>query len=42
MNTFAGHKWNVRMDNDVLLTWMVEDKPSQRFILSSEDLPIFS
>mmetsp|Transcript_14450 Transcript_14450/g.19826 ORF Transcript_14450/g.19826 Transcript_14450/m.19826 type:complete len:637 (+) Transcript_14450:1-1911(+) len=43
VNTFSGHKWNVKIDNDLLVSWVIEDgKPSQRFILSSEDLPTYS
>lgn len=41
VNTFAGHKWNVRLDGDLLITWVIAaDKASQRFVLSSADLPI--
>lgn len=42
VNTYAGHRWKVKLDNELLKTWTVEaNKPSQRFILSSEDLPTF-
>ena len=43
VNTFAGHKWNVKIDNEVVMTWVIdEDRISQRFVLSSEDLPTYS
>lgn len=43
VNTYAGHKWNVRLNGDHILTWAIEkDKPSQRFVLSSADLPTFN
>ena len=42
VNTFAGHVWNVRMGDDVVLSWTVgSDKQVQRFVLTSEDLPSY-
>jgi prophage tail gpP-like protein len=43
VNTFAGHKWNVKIDNEVVITWVIDEhRISQRFVLSSEDLPIIN
>ena len=43
VNSFPGHTWKVRIDDEVIVTWLVEaDKPSQRFVLTSDDLPSFS
>ena len=43
VNTFAGHKWHVKMDgNELVKTWIIQPgKRIQRFILRSEDLPTF-
>lgn len=41
MNTFAGHKWNVKVDDELLVSWSIEEgKHSQRFILTSEETPV--
>ena len=43
VNTFAGHVWNVRMGEEVVLSWTVDnDKQVQRFVLSSEDLSTYA
>lgn len=42
VNTFPGHVWNVRLGDDVVLSWIVDgDKAVQRFVLSSQDLPTY-
>ena len=39
VNTYPGHKWNVRRDGNIIKTFVVAGKkPSQRFILQSDDL----
>jgi hypothetical protein len=43
VNTFPGHVWNVRMGEEVVVSWVVgADKPIQRFVLSSEDLATYA
>lgn len=47
VNTFAGHRWHVRLDMDSseppLVTWVVAAGPSsQRFVLTARDLPIYN
>ena len=42
MNTFAGHVWNVRLGDEVVISWVVaDDKAVQRYVLSSDDLSTF-
>ncbi len=41
VNTFAGHKWNVKIENELVATWVIQPtKRNQRFILRSDDLPV--
>lgn len=43
VNTFPGHVWNVRLGDEVVLSWVVDgDKSVQRFVLSSQDLPSYA
>jgi hypothetical protein len=43
VNTFPGHVWNVRMGEEVVVSWVVgAEKSIQRFVLSSEDLPTYA
>jgi len=43
VNTYPGHKWNVHLDGEIIATYeIVPDKSSQRFVLSSSDLPTYS
>lgn len=42
VNTFAGHVWNVRLGDEVVISWVVaDDKAVQRYVLSSDDLPTY-
>lgn len=42
VNTFSGHKWSVKHNDNTVLRWTISDKAaSQRFVLTVEDLPIF-
>ena len=43
VNTFPGHVWNVRLGGELVASWIVaEDKPVQRFVISSDDLPTYT
>lgn len=43
VNTFAGHRWNVMRDQEILASWVISHgKPVQRFVLSSDDLPVYT
>eukprot|EP01038_Epipyxis_sp_PR26KG_P012077 gene12077-16162_t len=43
VNTFGGHSWYVKIDNELLITWLIDgSRPSQRFVLSSSDLPSYT
>ncbi len=42
VNTYGGHKWHVKIEGELVATWQIlPDLPSQRFVLSSEDLPVY-
>ncbi len=42
VNTYTGHVWNVKLDNTIVATYTIEKgKKTQRFILTSKDLPIY-
>jgi len=34
VNTYQGHKWNVRLNGEVLLEWTIGDEPQQTFTLT--------
>jgi len=34
VNTYQGHKWNVRLNGEVLLEWTIGDDPQQTFTLT--------
>ena len=39
VNTFAGHKWNIRLNGEKVLTWVIaQGETSQRFVFRTEDL----
>ncbi len=43
VNTFASHQWNVYLDDEKIVTWVIQSEPfTQRFVLSSEDLPVYN
>lgn len=45
VNTFAGHRWHVRLelDDGPVITWVVgSHSPTQRFVLTARDLPVFN
>lgn len=43
VNTFPGHVWKVWLDGQLAVTWLVgRETATQRFVISSDDLPSFS
>lgn len=45
VNTFAGHRWHVRLelDESPVISWTIgEQSPSQRYVLTARDLPVFN
>ena len=39
VNTFGGHKWNVRKDEKVIMSWIIASgQANQKFKLHSKDL----
>jgi hypothetical protein len=41
VNTYAGHTWQVLLGDDVVASWKIEaNEPRQRFVISSEDIPV--
>ena len=35
VNTFVGHTWHVKVEDQALLTWTIEEgRPSQRFLVT--------
>jgi len=39
VNTFKGHTWHVRVNGKTVFTWHIDDdRPSQRFVISADDL----
>ena len=38
-NTFPGHEWSIKIDEEVVATWIIAaDEPFQEFVLRREDL----
>lgn len=41
INTFVGHKWNVKINEEIVATYIIEkDKLDQNFILKSSDIKL--
>jgi hypothetical protein len=41
VNTYEGHKWTVRLNNEPILEWTIGgDEQAQQFILTAEDVGV--
>jgi hypothetical protein len=39
VNTYAGHKWNVKYNGEIILRWVIDSAQSnQRFVVTVKDV----